>query len=461
MLKNIFKNWLKNCVIFSIFFCFFVSAHAAENVCQTYSIPLAPVPCDAGYTGKKFPMRTKTCPDGKITDGLTFDYSNCKPAGRENVDLNATDCSITPTAVGCMPVPTLSGCPSGKHWSLAGSNIAHCVNNDPVCPWGTSLTHDFLGEPSCIANTCPSNQVLQSDGISCACPASLPVWNGSSCVVPVCNSYISNANAYCPAGQTGYITNQNTYDCNNNLLSTVEIANTCVTPVSCPGPTTQYTACPVGQTGQRVVTTNYTLVNGACSSSVTTDSSGCSTPAVTQPPASCTPVNFNQNGPCPAGQTGTATRTATQNCDGTTTYGPWNTSGCTPNCQSATTTETAACEPGYSGTRTRAVTTNSCTGTSYGDWDRSLCMPDPKKVQPNVSQCPDYSKVPNRGDIGAGVPYNGLCMFYMPFTDVAGTNERPYYDAAISQGFICTPFQPIYTPNSGSGWEISWGCIPR
>lgn len=109
------------------------------------------------------------------------------------------------------------------------------------------------------------------------------MWNGSSCVAPVCNSYISNANAYCPAGQTGYITNQNTYDCNNNLLSTVEIANTCVTPVSCPGPTTQYTIRPVGQTGQMLVTTNYTMTNGTCTSSVTTDSSGCSTT-----PVSCT-----------------------------------------------------------------------------------------------------------------------------------------------------------------------------
>lgn len=119
-----------------------MSAHAAESL-PALQYPAGPVACDAGYTGKKFPMRTKTCPDGKITDGLTFDYSNCKPAGRENVDLNATDCSITPTAVGCMPVPTLSGCPVGKHWTLAGSKIAHCVNNDPVCPWGTSLTHDF------------------------------------------------------------------------------------------------------------------------------------------------------------------------------------------------------------------------------------------------------------------------------------------------------------------------------
>lgn len=274
-------------------------------------------------------MRTKTCPDGKITDGLTFDYSNCKPAGREAVDVNATDCSITPTAVGCMAVPTLSGCPTGKHWSLAGNKIAHCVNNDPVCPWGTSLTHDFMGEPSCIANTCPSNQVLQSDGISCACPASLPVWNGSSCVVPVCNSYISNVNAYCPAGQTGYITNQNTYDCKNNLLSSTEIANTCATPVSCPGPTTQFTACPSGQSGQMLVTTSYTMTNGTCSSSLTTDTSGCS--IVPTPPTS-------------------------------------------PSCQSSTTTETAACDPGYTGTKSRSVTINSCTGTSYGDWDRSLCV---------------------------------------------------------------------------------------
>lgn len=392
MLKNIFKNWLKNCVIFSIFFCFFVSAHAAESVCQPYSIPLAPVPCDAGYTGKKFPMRTKECPSGKITDGLTFDYSNCKPAGREAVDLNATDCSITPTAVGCMPVPTLSGCPTGKHWSLAGNKIAHCVNNDPVCPWGTSLTHDFMGEPSCIANTCPSNQVLQSDGISCACPASLPVWNGSSCVAAVCNSHSLTVSAACAANETGSRTLQNTYDCNNNLLTSTEIANTCATAVACPAPTSQFTACPVGQSGQMLVTTNYTMTNGTCTSSVTTDSSGCSTP----PPVSCTPSSFTQNGPCPAGQTGTATRTATQNCDGTTTYGAWDTSGCAVVCPSNTVT-TGTCPSPAKGSTIITTTYSGPACTPTTTTDTAGCYTYPDTPCPNPEQFCTY-KLASGGD---------------------------------------------------------------
>jgi hypothetical protein len=57
---------------------------------------------------------TKECPSGKITDGLTFDTSNCKPAGKETIDVNETDCSLTPTVTGCMTLPTLSGCPVGK-----------------------------------------------------------------------------------------------------------------------------------------------------------------------------------------------------------------------------------------------------------------------------------------------------------------------------------------------------------
>lgn len=44
-----------------------------------------------------------------------------------------------------------STCPAGKKWSLAGSNIAHCVDVDPVCPSGHTLEHDFYGNPSCKA----------------------------------------------------------------------------------------------------------------------------------------------------------------------------------------------------------------------------------------------------------------------------------------------------------------------
>lgn len=79
---------------------------------------------------------------------------------------------------------TPHNCPGSKHWVTLGTGIAHCVLDDFVCPMAQHLVHDAIGNPSCVSNTCPSNQVLQGDGVSCACPASLSVWNGSSCVAP-------------------------------------------------------------------------------------------------------------------------------------------------------------------------------------------------------------------------------------------------------------------------------------
>jgi hypothetical protein len=93
---------------------------------------------------------------------------------------NQTTCTLTPDRCGSEVVPP--NCPAGRLWSLVGSGVAHCVNVNPVCSWGYSLKHDSLGHPSCVQNTCPSNMVLQGNGISCGCPAHLPIWNGASCV---------------------------------------------------------------------------------------------------------------------------------------------------------------------------------------------------------------------------------------------------------------------------------------
>lgn len=267
----------------------------ATKACQPFNIPMAGVPCDAGYTGTKYPMRTKECPSGKITDGLTFDYSNCKQVGKGQVDVNATDCSITPNVVGCMAAPTLSGCSIGKHWTLKGTNIAHCVSDDPACAWGTSLTHDSKGEPSCVQNTCPGNQVLQADGISCACPPSLPVWNGNSCEAP-CIGTTAQITADCPSGQTGSRTLDLVFDCNSKVISKTEISNTCVsTPVTCPAETTYISACPPPMTGSMKVTRYYNLTNGvSCLPSEVNDESGCSSVPVTP---SCPPGGPQKNWP--------------------------------------------------------------------------------------------------------------------------------------------------------------------
>ena len=75
------------------------------------------------------------------------------------------NCTVNPGACQSAPVP--STCLPAHHWTLMGSGIAHCVADDPVCPGGTELTHDWLGNPSCFVliittetrpRSCPSGQ---------------------------------------------------------------------------------------------------------------------------------------------------------------------------------------------------------------------------------------------------------------------------------------------------------------
>ena len=218
----------------------------APSACAPFIIPLAGVPCGPGYTGTAFPLRIKACPSGVITDGNSFDRANCKPNGVV-LDPNATNCSVTPTVVGCIQPPTAHGCSAGNHWTLDGSKIAHCVADDPNCPWGTTLKHDGLGNPTCVANTGPSNQVLQADGISCGCEASL-VWNGGACVVPiVCPAQTVVATA-CQSGYTGNIVTTTTYSGFNCTAATYVDSSHCViarppTVNVCANGATNYPTC--------------------------------------------------------------------------------------------------------------------------------------------------------------------------------------------------------------------------
>jgi hypothetical protein len=72
--------------------------------------------------------------------------------------------AVNPGLTQAAPVP--SDCGPGRHWTLQGSGIAHCVNNDPVCSGATpDLVHDWLGNPSCVA------PVVTIDSQSLSCPA--------------------------------------------------------------------------------------------------------------------------------------------------------------------------------------------------------------------------------------------------------------------------------------------------
>lgn len=60
-------------------------------------------------------------------------------------DSSPNNCTINPGA--CQPAPVPSDCKPGYHWTLIGSGIAHCVQDDPPCAGGT-VNHDALGNPT-------------------------------------------------------------------------------------------------------------------------------------------------------------------------------------------------------------------------------------------------------------------------------------------------------------------------
>lgn len=400
--------------------CFFLVAStlslAGEKKCVPIDVPnpATQKACPEGFKGLQFKRTIVTCPDGKVKESDDFDKSQCVPIGGSQVD----KCKINPSL--CMEKPSPLGCPPGKHWTLEGLPYAHCVSDDPICPWGTTLVRNSIGEPSCKPNTCPSNKVLQGDGITCACPASTPYWDGAKCTSPPCANYTTETTQACPNNMPGSIVIRDTYNCNNSLVSSVELSNTCRN-VLCPPPQVVYDPCPNGQTGQVVTTQSYTVENGRCvpniikdtsrctnstvncpsdtvqysacpagqtgqvravttytgqwcSPSTTYDSSGCAN--IIQPQPTNCPATSIQYGTCPNGQSGQTRITTTYSGASCTPNTSTDTSNCIANCQSSTSTETSMCDSGFKGTKSRVVSVNSCTGTTYGSWDISGCLPD-------------------------------------------------------------------------------------
>lgn len=269
----------------------------AANNCVPYSIPMAGVPCDRGYTGTKFPMQTKVCPSGQVTIGTTFNTENCKLVNAQPVNPNQTNCAISPQLIECTSAPTLKGCDAGWHWSLSGSAISHCVPDDPICPWGQSLVHNALGFPSCVQNTCPANQVLQADGISCACAGGL-IWNGASCVAACVPSTVQETSA-CSLPLLGTRVRDVTTDCVGNVTRSAWDASGCAAaPPGCPLSTSIPQACPPNQTGTSYLNTTYGPAPG-CLPSVSTDNSGCT-------PIGICPVDSSIPQACSGGKLGTA-----------------------------------------------------------------------------------------------------------------------------------------------------------
>lgn len=373
------------CMLLSVFFGLSGNEALAQNTDRqcvpSESInPSTQVPCGSGYTGVKFKKTIVSCPGNKVTQSSEYDTSQCVPVGTGG---QVNPCVANPSL--CIGTPLAQGCPTGKHWTMQGLPYAHCVSNDPVCGWGTTLQHDGVGEPSCVPNTCPSNQVLQADGVSCACPSGTS-WNGSSCVVtpPV---------------------------------------------VTCPLPSVRYLACPSGFTGQIVRTKSYTVVNGACTPQIDDDDSGC-TPVVT-PPVVC-PQDKVTNGVCPSGYSGQTTIT--------TSYSVIN-GACVPsvftdktNCVKdpipcpADTSVPGACQSGYTGQSSINTVYTLVNGVCKANTstDYSGCSPI---VVPPVVTCPDpttsYSNCPSpqTGQIATTTTYslvNGACVGKTGTPDTSG-----------------------------------------
>lgn len=340
---------------------FLGAAPAQAAICTPYTVPVQStiVNCGPGFVGVKYKTSTLNCATGKVTVSAEYDTSGCATASMSGGQLaSAMKCALTPDA--CAAVPVVQGCPIGQHWTLAGTRTAHCVPDDPVCGWGTSLIHDATGIPSCQTNTCSGGKVLQADGISCACPTNTVLSNGI-CVPtpPTCIASVVTNSAACTGGQTGTMTQ------------------------------TKTTSCPGGQYGTPSVT--YSAWN----------TSSCVTPAVT-----CTSSTTSESGSCPTGYTGSKYRSVYTSCPAgsygapSVSYSGW-TDNCVapaPVCTTSTNSVTAACGTGFTGTRVITTTTlcpsgsttsedTSGCGCANGALDYPTCKVQPPPMPP-VNQCP-------------------------------------------------------------------------
>jgi hypothetical protein len=283
------------------------SAHAAAvPACVPYTIavPATVVACGPGMSGSKFKTTTMSCPSGAISQSTAYDTSGCValPAA-PGVANTVSKCLVTPDA--CAPLVTTSNCPTGTHWTLLGSRIAHCVQDDFACGWGQRLTHDTLGNPSCVANTCPSGQTLQADGVSCASPTPPPPPPPPPTVTCTSGTY-ADAAACSPGG--GVMTRFNTTTCPSGIYGSPSISY---------GPwNTSYCSCTNGGSGWP-----------AC---------GVATPPPPPPSApivSCTPSTTSESGTCSPG-TGSTSRSVVTSCPAgpygspSTAWGSWNTGSC-------------------------------------------------------------------------------------------------------------------------------------
>ena len=328
----------------------------------------------------------------------------------------------------CAPPPKPAPCPAGKHWTLFGTGIAHCVADDPVCPSGSSIVRDALGNPSCGAvqpPTCNNQQV----------------WNGTSCQArcPSPQRWDDATGCQCPAGQAWSNAASTCVNTGPSCPQDQQYDNatgTCIPAGSCPWNAPQnypICACPAG----------YFWDGGTCQppagcpSGQTWNGSECVSICAfgeTWNGASC----IAPNPTCPAGQVwnGSACYLPAQNCQSGQT---WNGSACVSVCAAGETWNGVACV-GQSQSCPANGPQNfpACACPAGQSWNGVACVGQAQTCPANGPQNPPACACP------AGQTWNGSdCVPPINFVCPAGGPQNwPACSCPAGQswnGATCAP----------------------
>lgn len=368
------------------------ASQTASTLCNSYKIPIQStvVACGIGMVGTKYKTSSFDCNTGKASESTDYDTSGCvSTAGQAGGVLSDTrKCLLTPDA--CGTKPAASACPIGQHWSLAGSGIAHCVPDDPVCAWGASVKYDAIGNPSCVINGCTGGKVLQGDGVSCACPVNT-VLTGDTCTAapPTCvPGYLPVVTTSCPDGYTGYQTRQDIRACQGGSYGTPMTvfgstdSSKCVSQtVICNAGTTQENGtCSAGYTGTKYRNVTTTCPNGSYSAPVLAYGAwvdNCVSTGV------CTAATKYSTSACPAPMVGTMAVTTKTTCPGPVVTVTENSANC--QCENNA-IDMPTCTPPYmtygcmDGSSTPGCVLNPppCAGASWNDGSgNNFCVTKP------------------------------------------------------------------------------------
>lgn len=79
------------------------------------------------------------------------------------------DCSISPDL--CMSEPVARGCGDGRHWSAAGSGMAHCVEDDRDCANGKAGKRDEYDNLVCVDEREAADEAARKESVESAARA--------------------------------------------------------------------------------------------------------------------------------------------------------------------------------------------------------------------------------------------------------------------------------------------------